>query len=293
MEKSLFKPFLTVFALMVVASLALAFTVNVRLEDQPGVVMKIPDTLPGGWVGNEMRFCHNKKCYPTSPSRGDYYIRDLEFPDICPDCGEKLYTMSWAEYDALPKDTEFTKSVYTNAAGERMFTSIVLSGRERNSIHRPERCLVGQGYTIMGEYVLDVPLPGRKPLKVLVAKLERLFGTQSGEKKAYYSYYAYWFVGQDRETPSHYARLFWMGWDQVVRSVAHRWAYIAISSEREKEGTAYEQQIIDFVQKLYPKILVKDSPLRWKEPELPPEAVSTNTPTPAETTSTPEEEPAL
>ena len=265
MEKSLFKPFLTVFILMILASLALAFTVNVSLEDRPGVIMKLPDTLDGGWVGNELRFCHNRKCYTTSPSRGDYYVRDLEFPDICPDCGEKLYTMSWAEYDALPKDTEFTKSAYTNDAGERMFTSIVLSGRERNSIHRPERCLVGQGYTITKEYVLDVPMPGREPLKVMVALLERLeTDPETGKQRGYYSYYAYWFVGQDRETPSHYARLFWMGWDQVIRGVAHRWAYIAIAGFREKDNNDYEKDIISFIQKLYPAILVPDSPLLAK-----------------------------
>ena len=246
---------------MVLASLALAFTVDVKLEDAPGVEMKLPERL-GEWVGNELRFCHNKDCYEKTPSRGQYYVRDLEFPDICPDCGEKLYTMSWAEYDALPKDTEFVKSAYTNAAGDRIFTSIVLSGRERNSIHRPERCLVGQGNTIMKEYVLDVPMPGRKPLKVEVALLERPYTLSDGTAKTYYSYYAYWFVGQDRETPSHYARMFWLGWDRVVRSVAHRWAYIAVSSQREPEGKAYEQQIINFVQELYPAILVEDSPLK-------------------------------
>jgi hypothetical protein len=261
MEKSLFKPFLTVVVLMVLASLALAFTVNVKLEDAPGVVTVLPERL-GDWVGNELRFCHNKDCYESSPSQGQYYIRDLEFPDICPDCGEKLYSMSWAEYDALPKDTEFVKSAYTNESGGSMFTSIVLSGRERNSIHRPERCLVGQGNAIVDEYVLEVPLAGRKPLKVMVAVLERSYTLPDGASQIYYSYYAYWFVGQDRETPSHYARMFWLGWDRVVRSVAHRWAYIAVSGRREKEGKEYEKGIDDFVQKLYPAILVDGSPLR-------------------------------
>ena len=38
MEKSIFKPFLTVTILMVLASLALAFTVDVTLNNIPGVV---------------------------------------------------------------------------------------------------------------------------------------------------------------------------------------------------------------------------------------------------------------
>lgn len=254
MEKSIFKPFLTVVVLMVLASLALAFTVDVRLEDAPGVVMELPETLKG-WVSNELRYCHDKTCYESTAAQGQYYVRDLELPDVCPDCGESLYTMSWAEYDALPKDTEFVKSAFTNEAGDRIFTSIVLSGRERNSIHRPQRCLVGQGNTIVNEHTLEVPMEGRKALKVSVIEAERIYETAEGAQ-TYHSYYAYWFVGQDRETPSHYARMFWLGWDRVVRSVAHRWAYIAVSGKREAEGREYEEKITRFVQTMYPTILV-------------------------------------
>ena len=66
MEKNLFKPYLIVVSLMILTSLALAFKVDVRLEDEAGVVMKLPDTLDGGWVGNRLRFCHNKSCCETS-----------------------------------------------------------------------------------------------------------------------------------------------------------------------------------------------------------------------------------
>jgi len=260
MEKSIFKPFSIVVVLMVLATLALAFTVDVKLEDAPGVVTALPERLEG-WVGNELRFCHNEECYSKTAMQGQYYVRDLELPDVCPDCGEKLYTMSWAEYDALPKDTEFIKSVYTNTVGDRVFTSIVLSGRERNSIHRPQRCLKGQGNMITEEHTISVPMQGRKPLKIEVIEAERVYKTAEGDQK-YYSYYAYWFVGKDRETPSHYARMFWLGWDRVVRSVAHRWAYVAVSGKRDPDNRDYEKEIADFVVELYPEILVNDSKLR-------------------------------
>ena len=70
-----------------------------------------------------------------------------------------------------------------------------------------------------------------------------------------YAYYAYWFVGQDRETPYHMGRMFWLAWDRVMRSKANRWAYIAVYGAREAEGTDYETDIIDFVQKVYPYLL--------------------------------------
>lgn len=260
MEKIIFKPFLTVVILMVLASLALAYTVDVALNDTPGVVMELPDSLKE-WVGNELRYCHNEECYSETDQGGQYYLRNLELPDICPDCGENLYTMSWAEYGVLPKDTEFVKSAYTNDAGGRVFTSIVLSGRERSSIHRPQRCLKGQGNAIMNEHSFEVEIAGRKPLKVAIIETEREYMTEEG-LQVYYGYYAYWFVGKDRETASHYARMFWLGWDRVVRSVAHRWAYVAVSGKREAEGREYEKEIADFVRLVYPTILRDNADLK-------------------------------
>jgi hypothetical protein len=257
MEKNIFKPFLTVVLLMVAASLALAFTVDVELNDVPGVVMQLPDELADGWIGNELRYCHNKECHSEAPAFGQYYVRALDIPDICPDCGENLHNMSWAEYGVLPKDTEFIKSAFTNEAGGRMFTSIVLSGQDRSSIHRPQRCLKGQGNSIMNEHFIEIPMEGREPLEVAVIETESVRQTAEGPQ-TYFGYYAYWFVGQDRETASHYSRMFWLGWDRVVRSVSHRWAYIAVQGKREAEGLEYENEIAGFIQLIYPSI-VKDN----------------------------------
>jgi hypothetical protein len=255
MEKSLFKPFLSIVVLMVLSIFALAFTVGVDLNFVPGVHMGLPEEV-GHWVGNELRFCHNPEVCAKDYREASFYIRDLEIPDICPDCGSRLYNMARAEKEQLPEDTEFVKSAYTNAAGARLFTSIVLSGTARDSIHRPQRCLKGQGNTIDGEYTLEVPLEGRDPLKIRVIKSSRTFRTAEGTVP-YYSYYAYWFVGQDRETPYHLARMFWLAWDRVVRSTANRWAYIAVSGVREPEGEAYEADLIDFVQQSYPYVLTE------------------------------------
>ncbi len=253
MERNLFKPFLSIVVLMTIAVFALAFTVGVELDFVPGVKMELPEKV-GGWHGNELRFCHNPEACASDYRDASFYVNDLDIPDICPDCGESLFTMSRSEYEALPKDTEFVKSAYTNTSGGRIAASIVLSGTARDSIHRPQRCLKGQGNSLDGEYTLEVPMEGRDPLKIRVIKATRQFRTAEG-LVPYYSYYAYFFVGQDRETPYHLGRMFWLAWDRVVRSTANRWAYIAVYGEREAEGTAYEADIIGFVQNVYPCLL--------------------------------------
>jgi len=255
MEKSLLKPFLSIVVLMTLSVFALAFTVGVELDFLPGVQMKLPEQV-GGWTGNELRYCHNKELCDKNYTHRGVHVSDLEIPDICPDCGENLFTMSRAEYEQLPKDTEFVKSAYTNDAGTRVFASVVLSGTARDSIHRPQRCLKGQGNLLDGEYTLEIPMEGREPLQVRVIKSHRTFQTPDGPLYLH-SYYAYWFVGQDRETPYHLGRMFWLAWDRVMRSKANRWAYISVQGEREEEGNAYEADIIDFVQDIYPYLLTE------------------------------------
>lgn len=256
MEIRPFSPHLTLIGLLIVTALALAFTVDVSLSDQPGVRLELPPQVEA-WTGDELRYSHN------SDDLRQYRMSELEFPDVDPETGETLYTMSLAEYDALPHDTEFIKSIYTNSLDQSVFVSIVLSGKERNSIHRPQRCLVGQGNTIVDTKYVEIPLEGRKPLKVAVLETIRNYRAKDGEMKTYNGYYAYWFVGQQRETPSHYERMFWLAWDRVVHSVAHRWAYIAVSGERknvseesDEKSDDYQEEIIDFVKILYPHLLV-------------------------------------
>jgi hypothetical protein len=251
MELRSFTPHLTLIALMIVTALALAFTVDVTLDDRPGVRMALPAALEGGWAGDELRYSHD----PENPKQ--YGVSELELPNIDPVTGEKLFTMSLAEYDALPHDTQFVKSIYTNDAGGRVFVSIVLSGRERDSIHRPQQCLVGQGHTIVNTTYMKVPLKGREPLRVAILETVRNYRDETGERKAYHSYYAYWFVGQGRETSSHYLRMFWLAWDRVIHSIAHKWAYIAVSGDRiDGSPDDYQKEIADFVQLVYPHLLL-------------------------------------
>lgn len=257
MEIRAFKPYLILIGLMVLTSLALAFTVDVTLSDQAGVRMDLPPTLEGGWTGDPLRYSHDKE----NPKQ--YRLSELEIPNIDPVSGERLHTMSRVEYEQLPKDTQFVKSIYTNEAGQQVFVSIVLSGRERDSIHRPERCLPGQGSEIVNQQfwnvvmpqTIEVPMEGRPPLKVAVLETVQNYRAADGTVQTHYGYYAYWFVGQNRETPSHYMRMLWLAWDRVVNSVGHKWAYIAVSGVRDSETSkAYESEVIDFVQKLYPHL---------------------------------------
>jgi hypothetical protein len=164
--------------------------------------------------------------------------------------------MSYLEARLLPADTVLNKKRYTNAAGRVVYASIVISGRERASIHRPEVCLVGQGTEIVNQAVVDVTMEGRESLQVKVLDLLHRTGSGASERTLGHSYYADWFVGHGRETPEHWQRMWWMATDRVLHNVAHRWAYIAVTSVRADESDAHLNEARDFIRDLYPQMLL-------------------------------------
>lgn len=247
MEIRAFKPYLVVIGLLIATSLALAFTVDVNVTDQAGIKVYLPDRV-GEWQGSELRFCQAPSCQET------FGTGQLTNRDVCPKCGGKLESMTKAERDLLPLDTIVLKKRYDASNGRVLFASIVMSGRERSSIHRPQICLVGQGNEIVHSEVLPVPMAGRpQALDVMVLDMLRRWRTPDGRQGEYASYYAYWFAGKGRETPYHLQRMFWMAADRILFNRAHRWAYISVSGLRD-EQRAYEAEIRDFVSRLYPEM---------------------------------------
>ena len=250
METKTLKPYLVVLGLMILTSLALAFTVDVNVTDQAGIRMFLPDQV-GAWVGDEMRFCHNDLC------QKEFLKGQLKDPNVCPACGGILSSMALGEKTLLPADTEILKKLYKNSSGKSVFVSIVLSGKERASIHRPQVCLVGQGNEIVNTIVLPVPMENRRPLGITVLEMLRHGRSQDGEAKTAPTYYAYWFVGKGRETPSHIQRMVWMATDRVFHNVSHRWAYIAIGGVRASaDDPSYQEEIRSFLKDLYPEMLI-------------------------------------
>jgi len=253
-EKHDFQPYFVVIGLMALTSLALAMTVDVNLTDQAGIRVELPDRV-GGWIGAEVRYCQNPACQRV------FYADQLTNMDRCPVCGGKLDSMSYTEKSLLPADTIILKKRYVSTNTMRaVVVSIVLSGKERASIHRPQICLVGQGREIVRSKVVTVPFAERKPLKVMVLDLlQHGRDPTSGKPVTTAGYYAYWFVGKGRETPYHLERMFWMGYDRVFHNRAHRWAYISVSGARdEKRGEAHYAEIRGFIGKLYPRIVRPD-----------------------------------
>src|SRR5260370_7571328 len=69
------------------------------------------------------------------------------------------------EVGGLAKDTQFARKIYTSPEGDQVFVSIVLSGDDMaSSIHRPERCLPAQGWSLQSSKPESIQLANPKSL---------------------------------------------------------------------------------------------------------------------------------
>ena len=94
---------------------------------------------------------------------------NLDLPPLVGEWYGKDEEVTEKEHSVLGPETEFSRKSYRNDLGNELFVSIVLAGQDMNtSIHRPERCLPAQGWTIAGSRVVAVPLndAGNHTLKV-------------------------------------------------------------------------------------------------------------------------------
>jgi EpsI family protein len=138
------------------------------------------------------------------------------------------------ERAVLPPDTGYARRNYVSVQDrtQQVFLSIVLSGRDRTSIHRPELCLVGQGWTIQGRraHQFRYPGAGAAAIPATVLRVERVMTPRGGRPVAVPSLVAYWFVGRNRVVATHWERIFWGALDRLRHLQSHRWAYVLVQT---------------------------------------------------------------
>ena len=155
------------------------------------------------------------------------------------------------EREILPPDTGYSRKLYVSLddPGRSVFLSVVLSGRDRSSIHRPELCLVGQGWTIESATTHRFREPGRAgaDFPATVLRVRRETSGPAGRHPAPPEIVAYWFVGHDRVVAAYWQR---MWYDALARlgGRADRWAYVLAQTDaRDGETVALAriQSVLD------------------------------------------------
>lgn len=125
---------------------------------------------------------------------------------------------SEAELTVLPKDTQVERRRYTAAAGAAFEVSVVIGGRSKSSIHRPELCLPAQGFQMCSPRTLTVDGVDWRVI-TLAAKANPDAG------------FAYTFINQDGfRTASHTSRILRDVLDRSLYNRIDRWVMVTVNA---------------------------------------------------------------
>jgi len=132
----------------------------------------------------------------------------------------------------LPKDTSYAGRLYTATNGLQINSTIILMGADRTSIHKPDYCLPGQGWSINEKTVVNIPVAGPQNYQLPVAKwiIGNVYQTPDGQKHEVSGLYVFWFVADGEQTADNYQRMWWLGRDLLRTGVLQRWAYVSFFS---------------------------------------------------------------
>lgn len=155
----------------------------------------------------------------------------LQLPEDVPGYHVGVIEPSKKELKWLPEDTGIVKRSYLSydarSRYEAIFATLILSGNDPRSLHRPRVCLDGQGWTITSESVVPLKVNGH-PLEVMDFRIERNEEDEAGNVVRVVAHYVYWWIGQDRSTPHDWKRILYTDLDNLFRNVNNRWGYPSV-----------------------------------------------------------------
>lgn len=124
---------------------------------------------------------------------------------------------SEGELKTLPSDTIIDKRSYRAQDGSWYVVTLVIGGRSKSSIHRPEMCLPSQGFQMTDPRTKEVAGVDWRLLTLERPEAPRLS-------------FAYTFFNQDGfRTDSHLARIFRDVWDRSVNGRIDRWSMVTVN----------------------------------------------------------------
>ena len=191
-------------------------------------------------------FCQNDQCL-ASFGEDDLPAMTNGVPGVCPRCGYPLARISLGEKTWLPADTRIVKRNYNRGDGTMLTLTVVVSGKSRLSIHRPEMCLPGQGFEILSTQVRTLDLGQGRTLRVNVVRAAR-----AGERPIGF---LYWFVNPRRETTSHWVRIFSDVWARCAHNRMNRWCMVTAFSNQSLDDPETLQSAGRFLAEWYPQML--------------------------------------
>lgn len=220
-----------------------------RQQENDSFVAKAIGQLDGYTVRYPV-FCQNEHCLATLE------LENLaDRPEKCPKCGGKIDTRSLGENDLLPRDTRILKANYYDVLGNAWRVSIVVNGKSRMSIHRPEICLPAQGWSIDKGTIETFRLNDGESLAMHCMDVR----SRSSSAAARLGH-GYFFVNPREMAASHLKRILISVRDRAFAGRIVRWAMVTLSAEEPfASSPRRKEQTAEFLSVLLPMAFPKEA----------------------------------
>ncbi len=156
-------------------------------------------------------------------------MMQITLPEQVPGFTSSNVPESEVELGYFPKDTSYARRLYQASDGFMVSTTIILMGADRTSIHRPEYCLMGQGWDVQKKTEVKIPLAGLSPYELPVMKwvASKTVPTPDGQKQEVRGLYVFWFVADNEMTTGNVQLQCDLVRDLLFTGILQRWAYIS------------------------------------------------------------------
>lgn len=153
---------------------------------------------------------------------------EVVLPENVSDFTSQELKQNQVTLDTLPKDTSFGQRIYQSPDGLGIQLSVVLMGTDRTSLHKPQICFSGQGFSIDRTEVVEIPIALPQPYDLPLIKLGLTRRADGAETNTGAAVCLYWYVadGVISADPSALRRM-WLSSKNLVRTgELQRWAYV-------------------------------------------------------------------
>lgn len=194
----------------------------------------------------------------------------LQLPLSLGDYQGREFDMTAAEKNLLDEGVKLVRNVYASSAGRQIMATVILSGFEKRSLHRPEVCLPNQGWTVIDRTPVPLRLGNGREITVMMMRIFRDVEPVPGTRIRTRALNFYWYIGSDGTTcPEHYEHVFLSYFDSVFRNIQHRWAMASIYVPLPEQRVGQEDPFLElgamedtraFIARLAPQFML-DSPV--------------------------------
>ena len=182
----------------------------------------------------------------------------------------KPMDMSAEERNVLDEGVELARTFYASPTGRRILVTLIVGGPGKRTLHRPEVCLPGQGWSIGRSEVLPLTFADGRSADATVLHLFRDTAPESGKSLRVRALNLYWYIGSDGSTrPDYYGHISKGYQDALFKGINHRWSMLSlfipvselpIGTDSEIESWTALEETQAFLRDLVPELLQQPSP---------------------------------